>query len=227
LTTKTISLALENTALRSESEKNAAEAERSRLARDLHDAVTQTLFSASLIAEVLPRIWEQDAAEGERRLEELRRLTRGALAEMRTLLVELRPSALVEADLRELLGQLLESAVRTSGIEATLSADGCPKLPSDVQVAFYRIAQEALNNIAKHSGAKNVEVALVCGRDGVVRLMVADDGRGFGGDEAGGEHLGLRIMRERAASVDAVLRVTSEEGRGTSVEVEWRPDKVA
>jgi two-component system nitrate/nitrite sensor histidine kinase NarX len=68
---------------------------------------------------------------------------------------------------------------------------------------------------------------LTCAADGVVRLMVSDDGRGFDGGEASGEHLGLRIMRERAASVDARLRVTSEQGRGTSIEVEWRPDKVA
>ncbi|MBC8449200.1 MAG: GAF domain-containing protein, partial [Chloroflexi bacterium] len=92
-----IGAAVENARLFAQLERSAVAAERSRLARDLHDAVTQTLFSASLIAEVLPRIWERNPEEGRRRLEELRQLTRGALAEMRTLLLELRPSALVDA----------------------------------------------------------------------------------------------------------------------------------
>ena len=97
-----IALALDNAELRSRAEQAAIENERSRIARDLHDAVTQTLFSASVVAEALPRVWERDPAEGRAALDELRLWTRGALAEMRTLLMELRPAALIEKPLPDL-----------------------------------------------------------------------------------------------------------------------------
>src|SRR4030095_5224364 len=95
-------LAVENAQLRTQVEQAAVAAERSRLARDLHDSVTQNLFSASLIAEVLPRLWESQHNEGQQRLGELRQLTKGALAEMRTLLLELRPDRLIQVELSEL-----------------------------------------------------------------------------------------------------------------------------
>ena len=101
-------LAIENAQLYERAQELAIVEERQRLARDLHDAVTQTLFSASLISEVLPRIWEKDPDYGQRRLETLRELTRGALAEMRTLLIELRPTAIAEADMVDLLRQLAD-----------------------------------------------------------------------------------------------------------------------
>ncbi len=106
-----IGVAVENAHLYQQAEETAAAAERTRLARELHDAVTQTLFSASLIAEVLPDLWDMNENEGRRRLEDLRQLTRGALAEMRTLLVELRPDALIQIPLSDLLRQLCESLV--------------------------------------------------------------------------------------------------------------------
>ena len=157
-------IAIENMWLYEEAQQVAASQERSRLARDLHDAVTQTLFSASLIAEVLPALWENDPAEGRELLGELRQLTRGALAEMRTLLLELRPSALIEADLSDLLRQLAESVSGRTGIPIAVSISGCPvpDLPDEVHVAFYRIAQETLNNIVKHAQAKQAEVHLKC-----------------------------------------------------------------
>ena len=98
--------------------------ERNRLARDLHDAVTQTLFSASLIAEVLPKLWRRDRNEGKRRVAELRELTRGALAEMRTLLLELRPTALEDAELGELLKQLAESITGRARVPGDTLATG-------------------------------------------------------------------------------------------------------
>ena len=213
-------LAIENARLRDQAEQTAVAAERSRLARDLHDAVTQTLFSASLIAEVLPRLWERNPDDGRRRLEELRQLTRGALAEMRTLLLELRPSALTEAALPDLLRQLAEALTGRARIPTTVSVDGeCP-LPPEVQVPLYRIAQEALNNVAKHSGASSAEIHLECGTD-VVRLSISDDGRGFDPSLVGPNHLGLGIMMERAEAIGAELEVTSEPGKGTCVTAVW------
>jgi PAS domain S-box-containing protein len=209
-------LAIENASLRARVEETAAAAERSRLARELHDAVTQTLFSASLIAEVLPRLWERNPAEGQRRLAEIRELTRGALAEMRTLLLELRPSALVEADLGDLLRQLAESITGRARIPVAVTIEGsCQEVP-EVKVALYRVAQEALNNAAKHSDASHVEITLRCASN-LVELTVRDDGRGFDVESVPPEHLGLGIMRERAEAIGAAFRIESEIGRGTEV----------
>ena len=110
-------VAIENAQLYEQAQQVAVSQERGRLARDLHDAVTQTLFSATLIAEALPDIWTSDQAEGKQLLQELRQLSRGALAEMRTLLLELRPAALMEANLDDLLRQLAEAAAGRAGVE--------------------------------------------------------------------------------------------------------------
>jgi len=157
-----LGVAVENARLYEQAERAAVAAERSRLARDLHDAVTQTLFSASLISEVLPRIWERDPEEGRRRLDELRELTRGALAEMRTLLLELRPSALVDAALNDLLRQLAESITGRARVPVAVELEGKCTLSPEVKIALYRIAQEALNNVAKHAGASQATVHLRC-----------------------------------------------------------------
>jgi len=215
-----LGVAVENARLYEQAEQAAAAAERSRLARDLHDAVTQTLFSASLIAEVLPRIWERDPEEGQRRLEELRQLTRGALAEMRTLLLELRPSALAEAKLGDLLRQLAESITGRARVPVAVEVEGDCPLPPEVKVALYRIAQEALNNVARHAAASQAKVHLRC-KPGRVELCVRDDGRGFDPKSVPPESLGLGIMRERAAAVGAALEIESRAGEGTRVVVTW------
>ncbi|NJN81795.1 MAG: PAS domain S-box protein, partial [Caldilineaceae bacterium] len=119
-------LAIENARLRTHVERTAVAAERSRIARDLHDSVTQTLFSASMIAEVLPRMWDRDMDESLRRLDELRQLTRGALAEMRTLLLELRPATLIEVALTDLLKQLIEAIM------------GRARVPIDLEIGATR-----------------------------------------------------------------------------------------
>jgi ligand-binding sensor domain-containing protein/signal transduction histidine kinase len=214
-------LAIENAQLYAQAQELAVVQERQRLARDLHDAVTQTLFSSSLIAEVLPRLWERDADLGRQRLEEVRELTRGALAEMRTLLLELRPKALLEANLGDLLRQL---AAATTGrarvpVEVTIEGDYAGLSP-DVKIALYRIAQEALNNVAKHARASQARIRLCCGPD-VVELCIADDGQGFDPSQIPPNHLGVGIMHERAAAIDAQLTVESEIGEGTSVRVVW------
>ena len=214
-----LSIAIENAYLFEKAEDVAIFTERNRLARELHDAVTQTLFSASLIADVLPRIWERDIDQGRERLEELRELTRGALAEMRTLLLELRPATLTESSLAELLRQLTQAIGSRSRLPVALTIEGERPLSPETQVALYRIAQEALNNIVKHAGASQVRVKLTF-RPQMVLLSIKDDGRGFDISDAPLHSLGLGIMRERAQKIGANLTIDSQIGEGTVVTVQ-------
>lgn len=216
-----VAVAVDNARLYAQAEESAVVAERSRLARDLHDAVTQTLFSASLIAEVLPRLWDRNPDEGRRRLAELRELTRGALAEMRTLLLELRPAALEEANLRDLLHQLAESITGRARVPITLEVEGECDLAVEVKIALYRIAQEALNNVAKHSAASAATMRLIY-RPEQVELSVCDDGLGFDPETRPLNSLGLGIMRERAETIGAALTLESQPGCGTRITVLWR-----
>lgn len=208
-----------NELLQQKAAQEAVTTERTRLARDLHDAVTQTLFSASLIAEVLPDIWDLNQAEGRKRLAELRQLTRGALAEMRTLLVELRPNALVEIPLPDLLRQLCESLIGRARLPIQLDVEGQRRLSPDVQIGLYRITQEALNNVVKHAKATQVVVTLRL--DETVRLSIADNGCGFDPAAVPPDHLGLKIMRERAEAIGAAISIYGEPGEGTQISVSW------
>jgi signal transduction histidine kinase len=204
-----------------QAKETATLAERNRLARELHDSVTQTVFSAKLTAEVLPKLWERDPAVAKEKLEDLRRLTSGALAEMRSLLVELRPAALVEADLAELLSNLVAAAQTRTPAVIVVDAQKGSRLPPDAQEAFYRIAQEALNNALKHAQASAIRVALAR-EAGRVRLEVADDGIGFDPATASsGGHFGLGIMRERALAAGAELVLDAAPGRGARITLIW------
>ncbi|MEW5868728.1 MAG: two-component regulator propeller domain-containing protein [Chloroflexota bacterium] len=218
--------AIENAQLYKQSKQLAVMEERSRLARDLHDAVTQTLFSASLVAEALPTAWEKDAEEGKLLLQELRALSRGALAEMRTLLLELRPAALVETRLEDLLRQLGEAAGGREGIPVDLSFEGQAQLPQDVHIALYRIAQEALNNVVKHARANHISIRLCfledLDEDLSVLLSISDDGRGFDPTQVPHHRLGLGIMHERAQAIGASLTIQSQPGEGAQVTVSWK-----
>lgn len=200
--------------------EDAIAAERNRLARELHDAVTQTLFAASLIAEVLPDLWEMDETEAHRSTEELRQLTRGALAEMRTLLFELRPAALNQARLSDLLRQLSEAVMGRKCLPIRLDVTGDCEIPCDVKVEIYRIAQESLNNVVKYARATRVEIKL-CLEEGRVNMEIRDNGVGFDPASVKPASLGLRIMRERAEAIHARLQVLSQPGSGTTVRLEW------
>lgn len=194
--------------------------ERQRLARNLHDAINQSLFSAGLIAEVLPRLWEQDQDLARRSLEDLRKLTRSAQAEMRALLAELRPSTLIDSaldDLLHLLGNALSGRI---DIPVAVTVTGEITLPAEVQVAFYRVSQEALNNVAKHAKASQVEIHLK--QEGaMIELRIRDDGQGFDPEQTFSGHYGLKMMRERSEAVGALLLITSQPGRGTELELRW------
>lgn len=204
--------------------------ERNRLARDLHDSVTQALFSATLVADVLPQIWRRDTNLGLQELNKLKQLTHGALAEMRTMLLELRPSAVINTPLGELLSQLAEAFTSRSGLAFQLFIENVPPLPQNVQVNYYRIAQETLNNIVKHAQANNVSLSLsfiTLPPDSTgavmneVEMEIRDDGVGFASEKQNSEHLGLGIMHERAAAIGADLTVESRLGYGTRLTLIW------
>ena len=194
--------------------------ERQRLAHNLHDAINQSLFSAGLIAEVLPRLWERDQAEARRSLEDLRKLTRGAMAEMRALLAELRPSTLTDAELGDLLRLLGNAFTGRTSIPARVTVVGQGMLPADVQVAIYRVCQEALNNIAKHAAASRVEIHLKH-EDTAIELRLRDDGQGFDPERTTSGHYGLSMMQERAEGVGAHFSIMSQPGHGTELIIRW------
>jgi GAF domain-containing protein/HAMP domain-containing protein len=224
-------VALENARLYEQAQQLAVMEERQRLARELHDAVTQTLFSASLIAEALPDLWSLDQDEGKELLTELRQLNRGALAEMRTLLLELRPAALAEASLDDLLRQLGDATTGRSGVPVNLFVEGQIDLPAEVHVTLYRIAQEAMNNVVKHAGPCQVEVRLRrtlveaadAGQSEIrAELEVIDDGCGFDRSTIPPDRLGLGIIRERVHAIGATLSLQSQPGHGTRIAVTWQ-----
>lgn len=223
-----VAVAMVNAEIYKHAQSIAASNERQRLARSLHDAVNQSLFSAGLIAEVLPRLWEKNPDEGRRSLEDLRRLTRGALAEMRMLLAELRPSALSDTDLGDLLRLLGNALAGRLNIPVEVIVAGEGTLPTDVQVALYHLCQEGLNNIAKHAGASRVEIHLQH-EAGAVEVCLRDDGRGFEPEHTPSGHYGLSMMRERAEAVGAILSVTSQPGHGSEIVIRWAeaPDREA
>jgi two-component system nitrate/nitrite sensor histidine kinase NarX len=195
--------------------------ERQRLAQNLHDAVNQSLFSASLIAEVLPRLWERDPDEARQSLEDLRRLTRGAMAEMRGLLAELRPLVLTDSDLGDLLRQLGDALTGRTNIPVLVTITGQDPLPAEIQVALYRLCQEALNNIAKHAAAQKVLINLQVDA-GSVTLQIRDDGCGFDPENIPSGHYGLSMMRERANAIRADLSITSQPRQGVEILIHWQ-----
>ncbi|MDH3756108.1 MAG: sensor histidine kinase [Acidimicrobiia bacterium] len=219
---RTARLEAAQTQLVARATNDAAVAERNRLARELHDAVTQVLFSINLLAGTLGRLWRTDPEAGAKATDEVRRLARGGIAEMRVLLRELRPDSIADTDLGTLVSQLADGIGVRYGIstKAHTAFDG--DLPEDVRLAFYRITQEATNNVVKHADANDLTVNLAGDHD-EVRLLVRDDGVGFDTDTPTNGTMGLRIMQERAAAIGADLAVVSSPSAGTSVTVAWTP----
>jgi PAS domain S-box-containing protein len=194
--------------------------ERNRLARDLHDAVTQTLFSTSLTAEILPELWETNVDEAKKSTEELRQLTRGALAEMRALLLELRPATLTQVRLSELIKQLADAFLGRSRLPIELHIQGDRELPPEVQVAFYRVAQESLNNIFKYARATQVAVKLMMSETSV-HFEACDNGIGFDASTVKPASLGIQIMQERADAIEADFQIKSSPQSGTCIQMTW------
>jgi signal transduction histidine kinase len=154
------------------------------------------------------------------RVDRLRQLTRGALAEMRSLLLELRPAELVEVGLDELIGHLIDALECRRTLDLTVELDPVGMEPA-AHIAFYRIAQEGLRNVAKHANAASLRVRLSEGPP--VELSIVDDGCGFDSDDVPAGHLGLMIMRERAESIGAGLVVDASPGNGTALVLRVEP----
>lgn len=215
-----IGLSIQQARLYAEAQRTAVAEERNRLAGELHDAVSQTLFSSNLAAESLLRVAETDPAKVRAGLVKLQQLNRGALAEMRTLLMELRPATLLNTRLRVLLEQLTSAVLGRIPVTMLTHLDDIPPLPPDVHIALYRVAQEALNNIIRHAEASKVDVTMRALESGV-EIIIEDNGQGFDPSAVTPEHQGLQIMRERAERVGIALDISSVPGQGTRIRALW------
>jgi len=195
---------------------HAQEEERARVARDLHDEVNQSLTGLLLRLEAAR---EAAPPELEGELAETKALANQAMTELLSLARQLRPTALDDLGLAAAIEGQLEQLKRGE-IEASLSVEGdFSDLGADAQLVIYRVAQEALSNATRHSGAEHVEVRLRRAEGGVVVLEVSDDGRGFAFDESE-RGLGIGGMRERALLVGAELAIESRPGHGTTVRLD-------
>jgi len=217
-------IVIENHQLLDQLQATAVTEERNRLAQDLHDSVTQTLFTASVLAEATPRIWDKDQGIARQNMEKLSTLIRGALAEMRSMLFELRASGLGNQTLAQLLTTLAEAARSRTRADISVSIMDNLALPEKVATAFYRIAREALDNAIDHAEATRIGLSLN-EEPGSVELRIRDDGRGFDPDNIPVEHLGVGLMRERAAQVQADLQIQSRAGQGTEIILTWRAEE--
>lgn len=213
-------LAMRHAQMLGKEREMAVVAERNRIARDLHDAVSQTLFASNVVAGTMARAAKRDGnAALRKQTEALERLNRGALAEMRMLMYELRPDALADTPLSELLQLAIEALVCRGDIQidTTLSKDD--HLPVATRLQLYRIAQEALSNIGKHSEAKYAVVQWQVEANRAT-LRIADDGRGFDPQRPRPGHFGLGNMSARAREIGARHSLTSAPGEGTELRID-------
>jgi len=195
--------------------------ERHRLARELHDSVTQSLYSLTLLAAGWRRLANKGQLDSvEESFAEIEEVSQQALKEMRLLIYELRPPALENEGLQGALHHRLSAVEKRAGVEARLVADEVLDLPPVVEEAFFAIAVEALNNALKHAAATNVTVRLQT-QDRCVKMEVEDNGRGFDPqqiEESWG--MGLKSMRERVEQLNGNLAIISQPDTGTHVKVE-------
>ncbi|MEE8391163.1 MAG: GAF domain-containing protein [Anaerolineae bacterium] len=215
-----VGVAVEGARLRHHVRQTAVLEERERLARELHDSVTQLLYSLTLLAEGGRRlVMSGEMDDVGDYLADLGEISRQALMEMRLLVYQLRPLALERDGIVGALQQRLDAIERRSGVQVHLFAERSMQLPTLVEQELYYISQEALNNALKHADARSITVRLDT-RDGQVTLQVEDDGVGFDPDVASGAGgLGLSNMRERARRLGGTLTLVSSPGEGTMVEI--------
>jgi signal transduction histidine kinase len=214
-------LAIENAQLRSQVEQAAAVTERTRLARELHDSVTQSLYSLTLYAEAAARLLSSGkGAEAADHLRELRDTAQEALREMRLLIFELRPPVLEKSGLAAAIQTRLDAVELRGGVHAVLQVTGEEQLSPVIQQELYHIANEALNNTLKHAHAQSVTISLEFASK-ETQLEIRDDGLGFElaiARSSGGQ--GLRGIEERAQKIGGKLEIMSEPGKGTSIRIQ-------
>lgn len=214
-------IALTNARLYERSRELTIAEERSRLAHELHDAVSQKLFSLRLTAQAAARLVDRDPSRAKDELQQVTALAAEASDELRAAVVELRPAALDEDGLIATLRTQVQVLDRAHSARVTFSAHGVRALPAAQEEAVLRVAQEALHNALRHSGCDHVDVTLDRRGSGAV-LRVSDDGGGFDPHfvRREGRHLGLVSMRDRAGGAGGTLTVESAPGKGTTIEME-------
>ncbi|WP_030789595.1 GAF domain-containing sensor histidine kinase [Streptomyces sp. NRRL S-920] len=214
-------IALTNARLYERSRELTIAEERSRLAHELHDAVSQKLFSLRLTAQAAAALVDRDPSRAKGELHQVATLAAEAADELRAAVVELRPAALDEDGLVATLRTHTQVLHRAHSAQVTFESNGVRALPASQEEAMLRVAQEALHNALRHSGAERVTVLLDKRGAGAV-LRVIDDGTGFDPKaiRRAGRHLGLVSMRDRASGVGGRLTVESEPGKGTTIEME-------
>ncbi|WP_217571631.1 GAF domain-containing sensor histidine kinase [Streptomyces sp. GbtcB7] len=214
-------IALTNARLYERSRELTIAEERSRLAHELHDAVSQKLFSLRLTAQAAAALVDRDPARAKGELHQVAMLAAEATEELRAAVIELRPAALDEDGLVATLRTQIQVLDRAHSARVTFAGHGVRALPAAQEEAVLRVAQEALHNALRHSGAGRVDVTLEKRGTGTV-LRVSDDGSGFEPTaiRAAGRHLGLVSMRDRSSGVGGTLNVESAPGKGTTIEME-------
>ncbi|MER5475082.1 GAF domain-containing sensor histidine kinase [Streptomyces sp. NPDC002935] len=214
-------IALTNARLYERSRELTIAEERSRLAHELHDAVSQKLFSLRLTAQAAATLVDRDPSRAKGELQQVAALAAEATEELRAAVVELRPAALDEDGLVATLRTQIQVLDRAHSARVTFSSHGVRALPASQEEAMLRVSQEALHNALRHSGATRVDVTLDRRGPGAV-LHVTDDGSGFDPTaiRSAGRHLGLVSMRDRASGVGGTLTVESAPGKGTMIEME-------
>ncbi|WP_406509219.1 GAF domain-containing sensor histidine kinase [Streptomyces sp. NBC_00212] len=214
-------IALTNARLYERSRELTIAEERSRLAHELHDAVSQKLFSLRLTAQAAATLVDRDPVRAKGELQQVAALAAEAADELRAAVVELRPAALEEDGLVHTLRTQIQVLDRAHAARVTFDNQGVRALPPAQEEALLRVAQEALHNALRHSGAGRVDVVLERSGQGAV-LRITDNGRGFEPSRVrrAGRHLGLVSMRHRASGVGGRLTVQSAPGEGATIKME-------
>jgi len=214
-------VAIENARLYEQAKQVAVLEERNRLARELHDSVTQTLYGITLYAQAaVGQLSLGNLEQVAENLREIQGTSQEILAEMRLLIYELRPPVLERDGLVGALQARLSAVEGRAGLKTTLKSDLAGRLPAAIEEGLYRIAQEALNNVLKHAHALTITVSL-SQRDKLITMEIADDGVGFEPERAKGQGgMGLPAMQERAAALGGRMAVSSKPGEGTRVIME-------